>query len=109
MYKIFFHPKAEQELLSLKTHLSAEATKEIDALSENPFRGKPLHGELRTCRKIYFHHKKMRIVYRLEGNTVHIEEVKSLEIIAIGERKQEKVYKIALKRLLEGPCSGEPL
>lgn len=99
-YEIKFHPKANEDFSSLSPQLANEAQKEIDALEKNPLRGEPLHGNLRTCRKIYFHKKKMRIVYRIEGNVLKIEEITGVNILVIGERKRKKVYEMALKRLL---------
>lgn len=97
---IFFHPEAEKELLSLDRGLLDEALKKIQLLNENPYLGKLLGNKANTvlagCRKIYFDHKKRRIVYRLIENSVYVE---AIDILALGDREKMEVYKKAAKRL----------
>ncbi|MEW6068351.1 MAG: type II toxin-antitoxin system RelE/ParE family toxin [Nitrospirota bacterium] len=97
-YKIEFIPDAESDFKSLDKSLQREATKKIDALSENPFLGKPLGNkfgiDLTGFYKLYFHKKKYRIVYRILG--VYIEVI---EIFGIGKRDKEEIYRLVAKRL----------
>ena len=97
-YKIEFHPEALNDFDTLDGSIRKEVAKKINALSENPFLGDPLGNKfginLTGFYKIYIAKKKYRIVYRLIGELVEI-----IEIIAIGKRDKEAVYRLALKRL----------
>jgi mRNA interferase RelE/StbE len=97
-YKIGFIPDAENDLENLDKSLKKEAGKKIDALSENPFLGKPLGNklgiDLTGFYKLYFHKKKYRIVYRILRDYVEV-----VEIFGIGKRDKEEIYKLTAKRL----------
>ena len=97
-YKVEFLPDAGKDFDALDGSVRKEAAKKIDALSENPFLGKPLVNkyciDLTGFYKIYVAKKKYRIVYRLTGK--HIEVI---EIVGIGRRDKEEMYKIVAKRL----------
>jgi len=99
-YEIVFHPKARDDFEALDLSVKKDVTKKIDALSENLLLGKPLGNkmglDLTDCYKLYVHNKKYRIVYRLIGEYIEL-----IEIIAIGKRDRENVYKIAAKRIKE--------
>ena len=64
----------------------------------NPYLGKPLGNkfgiDLTGFYKLYFAKKKYRIVYRRIG-----EHIEVIEIIGIGKRDKEEIYKIVAKRL----------
>ena len=98
VYKIEFLPDAEKDFDFLDGSIRKEAAKKIDALAENPFLGKPLgkrYGvDLTGFYKIYVSKKKYRVVYRLIGK--HIEVI---EIVGIGKRDKEEVYKLVARRL----------
>jgi len=98
VYKIEFLPDAEKDFDALDGSIRREVAKKIDALAENPFLGKPLgkkYGvDLTGFYKIYVSKKKYRIVYRLIGK--HIEVI---EIVGIGKRNKEEVYKLVASRL----------
>jgi len=98
VYKIEFLPDAEKDFGSLDGSIRDEVTKKIDALADNPFLGKPLgkkYGvDLTGFYKLYVSKKKYRIVYRLIGK--HIEVI---EIVGIGKRDKEEVYKLVARRL----------
>jgi mRNA interferase RelE/StbE len=98
VYKIEFLPDAEKDFDALDGSIRKEVTKKIDALADNPFLGKPLgkkYGvDLTGFYKLYVSKKKYRIVYRLIGK--HIEVI---EIVAIGKRDKEEVYKLVARRL----------
>lgn len=97
-YKIEFIHDAENDLENLDKSLQKEAGKKIDALSENPFLGKPLGNklgiDLSGFYKLYFHKKKYRIVYRILRDYVEV-----VEIFGIGKRDKEEIYKLVAKRL----------
>jgi mRNA interferase RelE/StbE len=98
VYKIEFLPDAEKDFDALDGSIRKEVGKKIDALAENPFLGKPLgkkYGvELTGFYKLYVSKKKYRIVYRMIGK--HIEVI---EIVGIGKRDKEEVYKLVARRL----------
>jgi mRNA interferase RelE/StbE len=98
VYKIEFLPDAEKDFDALNGSISKEVAKKIDALADNPFLGKPLgkkYGvDLTGFYKLYVSKKKYRIVCRLIGK--HIEVI---EIVGIGKRAEEEVYKLVARRL----------
>jgi mRNA interferase RelE/StbE len=59
--------------------------------------GEPLQKELYVFSKIKPKHLKLRIVYR----SVEKEDAVYMEIIAIGPKDKEKVYKMAIARLMD--------
>ncbi len=97
-YKVEFHPDAEKDFDGLDGSVKKEVAKKIDALAENPFLGKPLGNkygaDLTGFYKLYVARKKYRIFYRLRG--VHVEVI---EIVGIGKRDKEEVYKMVAKRI----------
>lgn len=100
--KVELIPEAGADFNALDGSLKKEAAKRIDALSENPFLGKPLGNrsgiDLTGFYKLYFYGKKYRIVYRLLGADIEI-----VEIFAIGKRDKEAIYKLVAKRLKKKP------
>lgn len=96
-YKIEYIPDAEKDFEELDKSLKKEAAKKIDALSENPFLGKPLGNklgiDLTGFYKLYFHKKKYRIVYRILKDYIEV-----IEIFGIGKRDKEEIYKLVAKR-----------
>jgi mRNA interferase RelE/StbE len=97
-YKIEFLPDATKDFDRLSGSLQKQAGKKIDALSNNPFLGRPLGNklgiDLTGFYKLYFAKKKYRIVYRLIG-----EHIEVIEIVGIGKRDKEEIYKLIAKRL----------
>ena len=100
--KVEFLPEAEKGFSSLDASIRKEAANKIDALSEKPFLGKALGNrfgiDLTGLYKLYFAKKKYRIVYRLTGGDVEIEE-----IVGIGKRDKEEIYRLVGKRLRKRP------
>jgi len=98
VYRIEFLPDAEKDFDALDGSIRKEVAKKIDALTENPFLGKPLwkkYGlDLRGFYKLYVSKKKYRIVYRLVGKYIEV-----MEIVGIGKRDKEEVYKRVARRL----------
>jgi mRNA interferase RelE/StbE len=70
----------------------------IDALAENPFLGKPLGNkmglDLTGFYKLYVSRKKYPLVYRLEKQYLEF-----IEIIGIGKREKQELYKRIFKHL----------
>jgi len=97
-FKIEFLADAEKDFGALNGSIRKEVAKEIDALAENPFLGKPLgkkYGlDLTGFYKLYVAKKKYRIVYRLIGKYIEV-----IEIVGIGKRDKEEVYKLIARRL----------
>jgi mRNA interferase RelE/StbE len=97
-FKIEFHPEAARDFQALDGSVQKEVGKRIDALAENPFLGKPLGKkmglDLTGFYKLYAARKKYRIVYRL-----HKEYLELVEVIGIGKREKEEIYKLIFHRL----------
>ena len=97
-YKIEFIPGAEKDYATLDKSIRQQVSKKIDALSNNPYLGEPLGNkfgiDLSGFYKIYVFKKKYRIVYRLIG-----EHIEVIEIVGIGKRDKEEIYKLVAKRL----------
>src|SRR4030065_693898 len=98
LYRIEFIPDAEKDFGALDGAIRKEVAKKIDALAENPFLGKPLGkkfgADLTGFYKLYVAKKRYRIVYRLIG-----EHIEVIEIVGIGKRDKEEVYKLVARRL----------
>lgn len=97
-YNVEFHPEAKKDFESLDGSVKKEVARKIDALSENAFLGKPLGNkfgiDLTGLYKIYVAKKAYRIVYRLIG-----EQIEVIEIVGIGKRDKEEIYRLVVKRL----------
>ena len=95
---LHFLPDAAKDFDNLSGSLQKHAAKKIDSLSSNPFLGRPLGNklgiDLTGFYKLYFAKKKYRIVYRLIG-----EHIEVIEIVGIGKRNKEEIYKLIAKRL----------
>jgi hypothetical protein len=103
------HEKVENDLKNLPTQLLRQVAVDlIYAISRGEIRGQSLQlnkntGDLRGMYKIYFDADKdrsprYRIVYRLLPEKVL---PNTLNIIAVGEREDLKVYKDATARLID--------
>ncbi len=97
-YRIEFIPDAENDFEGLDGSVKKDVARRIDVLSEDPFLGKPLGNkfgiDLTGFYKLYMARKKYRIVYRLIGKSVEV-----IEIVGIGKRDKEEVYKLVARRL----------
>lgn len=97
-YKIEFLPDAQKDFEALDGSIKKEAVKKIDSLTKNPFLGKPLGNkygiDLTGFYKLYLAKKKYRIVYHLIGKYIEV-----IEIVGIGKRDQEEIYRLAARRL----------
>ncbi len=97
-FKVELHPKAVRDLDALDGSIRKTVIKKIDALSENPFLGKPLGNklgmDLTGFFKLYAARKKYRVVYRILKGRLEV-----IENIGIGKREKEEIYKLIFKRL----------
>lgn len=97
-FKIEFIPAAAEDFHGLDRSVQKEIGKRIDALAENPLLGRPLGNkmglDLTGCYKLYGAQKKYRIVYRLRKKYLEV-----IEIVGIGKREKEEIYKLIVKRL----------
>jgi mRNA interferase RelE/StbE len=98
VYRVEFLRDAEKDFDTLDGSIRKEVAEKIDALAENPFLGKPLGKkfglDLTGFYKLYVAKKKYRIVYRLVGKYIEV-----IEIVGIGKRDKEEVYKLIARRL----------
>ncbi|MCX5816253.1 MAG: type II toxin-antitoxin system RelE/ParE family toxin [Proteobacteria bacterium] len=97
-YKVIFTKDAHNDLKGLDKSIRTQVIKKAIALQENPFLGNPLGNkfglDLTGYYKIYVAKKAYRIVYHLIG-----EQIEVVEIVGIGRRDKEEVYRLAVKRL----------
>ncbi|MFC7468823.1 type II toxin-antitoxin system RelE/ParE family toxin [Actinomadura keratinilytica] len=95
-------PDALKDLLRLyrqDPQILRAALQKIRLLESNPYAGRPLLGDLASCRKLVVGDRTWRIVWRVltdaEGNT----SIEISEVLAIGSRENNRVYEEARKRL----------
>lgn len=104
-WKLVYLPKALKDLENLDHSQQIAVRKAIEKVNKNPLPnteggyGKPLGNkgnlDLKGCLKIKLKSSGLRAVYRL------IRTEKEMQMIVIGLRADEEVYKIAYKRLKE--------
>ncbi len=101
-YKIELIAEAEEDFSSLDKSIQKQVSKKIDALPNNPYLGEPLGNkygiDLTGFYKLYVAKKKYRIVYRLLDRLLG-EHIEVIEIIGIGKRDKEEIYRLVAKRL----------
>jgi len=97
MYDFKFHPEAKKELAKLNKSVQILFTKALKKILKNPELGVDLghkhNFDLSGCKKMYFDHKRYRIVYQIIENEVVI------YLIAIGKRDKMSVYEKASERV----------
>ncbi len=97
-YKVIFTNDADNDLKGLDKSIRTQVIKKAIALQENPFLGNPLGNkfglDLTGYYKLYAAKKAYRIVYRLIG-----EQIEVVEIVGIGRRDKEEIYRLVVKRL----------
>jgi mRNA interferase RelE/StbE len=97
-YKVIFTKDADSDLKNLDKSIRTQVIKKAIALQENPFIGNPLGNkfgiDLTGYYKLYIAKKAYRIVYRLIG-----EQIEVVEIVGIGRRDKEEIYRLVVKRL----------
>ena len=99
MYDYKFHPEAEKELAKLNRSVQLLFTKTLKKILINPELGIDLGNKnnlnLSGLKKMYFDHKRYRIVYQI------LEEEIIVYIIAVGKRDKMEVYEKANERVKE--------
>ena len=94
VWAVILHPDVESDLRELGTKDSRIIVGVLEqriANGEPDKLGKPLSGELVGYRRIRSGH--LRIIYRIDGKKIEV------FVIAAGLRRDDEIYKIALKRL----------
>lgn len=95
-YNLRWKPEAEQEFNNLDKAVQQQAFAQFKKLISSPELGQPLGNkagfDLTGYLKLYFFHKKYRIVYALDCKN------KEVVIFAIGKREDMKVYRDLAKR-----------
>ncbi len=92
-WRVIYHHEVAEDLEDLGRYQARAVLKAIETRirdGEPEKAGKPLSGELAGCRRIRT--GDVRIVY-----CVHAEVIEVL-IVAVGPRRNDEVYKTALKR-----------
>jgi len=97
IYEIRFKEGAEADFLGFDGRVKKLIAKQLQKIAVSPELGELLGNkagfDLSGCRKMYVDNKRVRIVYRIvEGKIV-------VEVIAIGDRDEMRVYDEAAKRL----------
>lgn len=100
-FEVKFYEEAKEELHSLDGSEKLLVFKALSRIEERGDEiGDPLENKrglnLTGCRKVKLKKQGIRIVYRIDG-----EEVEVVDIIAIGKRADEEVYKAAYERLTQ--------
>lgn len=97
-YKVVFTEYAEDDLKKLDKSIRTQVIKKAISLQDNPFLGDPLGNKLGLDLTGYYKldvaKKTYRIIYRLIG-----EEIEVVEIVGIGKRDKEEIYRLVAKRL----------
>lgn len=95
-------PDAQKDLLRLyrlDPQILRAVFQKIRLLESNPYAGRPLLGDLVGCRKLVVGDRTWRIVWHVltdaEGNT----RIEISEVLAIGARENNRVYKETRQRL----------
>ena len=94
-WKVGLTDEARNDFIRLDGREKKLVARQLVKLEKNPFCGKHLGKkmdmDLTGFYKLYVDKKKLRIVYSVEGESVHV--------IAIGQREGMEVYQRADKRL----------
>ena len=107
--EILFTELSKQEYDSLSPKLHSDCTTILKKLKKAGKKlGIPLDNrngkDLRGYYKLYFDEARYRIVYTLVGETIEITEIgevmkETLEIVGIGKRDKELIYKLIWERI----------
>ncbi|MDU1540829.1 MAG: hypothetical protein E6902_14595 [Paeniclostridium sordellii] len=89
---------------------------QLKKLSDDILLGKKLYNlhnkDLSNCRKIYFADAKYRIVYRVIDDVCEVLEIDKsslpiADVVAIGKRENQEVYKLAFERITDDAAIDE--
>ena len=107
--EINFTEDSKRDYDGLPAKLHAECTELLKKLKKAGKKlGKPLEDkhdmDLRGYYKLYFDEARYRVVYKLQGETIEITEIgevlkEILEIVGIGKRDKELIYKLIWERV----------
>lgn len=99
-WAVLFSAESLEDLMKLDTSKQARVMKAIKRYSRNPMSqreggyGVELKGELAGTLKIKLLKDGLRVVYKV------IKETEMMRIVAIGDRADNEVYRIAVDRLI---------
>lgn len=98
-----FHKDAEKEYARLDSSIVKIVNNAVDELEERADEvGKPLGNndttKLSGCKEIKFRELGIRIVFRITNKTVEL--LRIVEILAIGKRDKDMVFKDAHRRII---------
>jgi len=97
MYEYKFHPEAKKELKKLNKSVQILFTKALKKILTSPELGQDLghknNIKLTGLKKMYFDHKRYRVVYQI------LEDEIVIHLIAIGKRDKMEVYEKASERM----------
>ena len=95
-YSLVLKEEIEKDLSKLSSSQKLLVYKQFKKLQTSPELGHPLGNKngynLSGCRKMYVDKKKVRIVYSI------LEEIVTVEVIAVGKRDDMSVYERASER-----------
>jgi len=97
IYKLTLKEEVKKDLSKLSSYQKMLVLKQFKKLQTSPELGKPLGNKngynLSGYRKIYVDKKRVRIVYTI------IEDIITVEVVAIGKRDDMEVYAKASSRI----------
>ncbi len=99
MYKVQYLNEARQDILNLPKQILREVKQYLLKYEQNPFKYsqslEDKHGlNLAAYRKTYIANATYRIIIKIENDVLKI-----VEVVAVGERKDLEVYKMAHERI----------
>jgi len=101
MYKLEYFPEVKNDLIQLPDNVLKETMSYLTKYKTEPFKNSSkLYNQgdinLEGYRKTYLANATYRIVLKIENNIAKI-----VEIVAIKERENKKVYKEAYDRIIQ--------
>lgn len=95
MYHLNFNIYSEEEYKKLDGSEKKLINKGLRRIQEQGMSaGQELRGALNHCRKLKYKKAGLRIIFRQDGDNIEV-----IEIVAIGKRSDQEVYKDAENRL----------
>jgi len=101
MYKIIVIPEVEEDMVKIPNKVLQEVFDYFEKYKTEPFKNSSkLYNQgninLEGYRKTYLANATYRIVLKIENNITKI-----VEVVAVGERENKKVYKEAYDRIIQ--------
>lgn len=99
MYSIEFHPEVFEDFEKLSDEVLKEVAEYFQKYKQDPFKySSKLYNlenlNLEGYRKTYIANATYRIVIKIEKNIAKV-----VEVVAVGQRQNKKVYEEAFKRI----------